>query len=45
MSVGSRARASRRWSTAWALALALVLLIWTLMPLYNMVLVAVQQKE
>jgi multiple sugar transport system permease protein len=45
MSVGSHARLQRRLGNTWAFGLAIVLLIWTLMPLYNMVLVAVQQKE
>jgi multiple sugar transport system permease protein len=45
VSVGSQARLHRRFGNAGALLLGLVLLIWTLLPLYNMVLVAVQQKE
>ena len=45
MSAGSRARSSRRWGSVWAGVLSVVLLIWTLLPLYNMVLVALQQKE
>jgi multiple sugar transport system permease protein len=42
---GQRARLDRRLAEAAAVAFGLVLMIWTLMPLYNMVLVAVQQKE
>lgn len=38
-------RSRRRWDNAGALLLGAVLLIWTLTPLYNMVLVAVQEKE
>lgn len=45
MSVGSRARFDRRLADAGAVLLGIVLLIWTLLPLYNMVLVSVQQKE
>jgi multiple sugar transport system permease protein len=45
VSVAARARFERRLGDAGAMLLGLVLLIWTLLPLYNMVLVAVQQKE
>jgi len=45
VSAGSQARLNKRVGDAGAMLLAVVLLIWTLLPLYNMVLVAVQQKE
>ncbi len=44
MSAGSYARRQRWFGNAGATALGGVLLIWTLLPLYNMVLVAIQQK-
>jgi multiple sugar transport system permease protein len=45
MSVGSQARLSKRVSDAGAFLLGIVLLMWTILPLYNTALVAVQQKE
>ena len=39
------ALARRRSGSAWAMLIGVVLLIWTLAPLYNMVLVAVQDKD
>ncbi len=42
---GQLARRSRWLGEAGAMAFGVLLAIWTLMPLYNMVLVAVQQKE
>ncbi|MBV9782564.1 MAG: carbohydrate ABC transporter permease [Acidisphaera sp.] len=44
MTVGSR-RFNRQLGDAGAMLLGLLLLIWTLAPLYNMLLVAVQDKE
>ncbi len=41
--VSSRAR--RGWNEAGAILVGILILIWTLTPLYNMVLVAVQEKE
>jgi multiple sugar transport system permease protein len=35
----------RRAGSPWAIGLGVILLIWTLAPLYNMVLVAVQEKD
>ena len=45
MSTASHARMQRRLGATGVVLLSLVLLLWTLMPLYNMVLVALQQKE
>lgn len=45
MNPGGLARLNRRLSETGAIFVGLVLMIWTLLPLYNMVLVAVQQKE
>lgn len=45
MSIPGHARFRQRAGDAGAMLLGLVLLIWTLLPIYNMVLVAVQQKE
>lgn len=45
MSIPGHARFRRRAGDAGAMLLGIVLLIWTLLPIYNMVLVAVQQKE
>ena len=42
---GRQARRRTRLGEAGAMAFGVLLAIWTLMPLYNMVLVAVQQKE
>ena len=42
---GQLARRNRWLGEAGAIAFGVLLAIWTLMPLYNMVLVAVQQKE
>jgi multiple sugar transport system permease protein len=41
----ARHRLNRRLSEAGAVLFAVVLLIWTLTPLYNMVLISVQEKE
>jgi multiple sugar transport system permease protein len=45
VSIPGHARFQRRTGDAAAVLLGVVLLIWTLLPIYNMVLVAVQQKE
>ena len=45
MSIPGHARFRQRAGDAGAMLLGIVLLIWTLLPIYNMVLVAVQQKE
>ncbi len=45
MSIPGHARFRQRAGDAGAMLLGLVLLIWTLLPIYNMLLVAVQQKE
>ena len=41
---GRRARRLRRWKEAGALGVAVVLLIWTLVPVYNIVMVALESK-
>ncbi|MDQ2801836.1 MAG: carbohydrate ABC transporter permease [Pseudomonadota bacterium] len=43
--VGRRRRAGRLFDRGTALVIGVVLLIWTLLPIYNMVLVAVEPKE
>ena len=45
MSAGGQARARKRLSNVFAALLAVVLVIWTILPLYNMVRVALQEKE
>jgi multiple sugar transport system permease protein len=45
MSAGSRARADRRLVDAGVALISVVLILWTITPLYNMVRVALQQKE
>jgi multiple sugar transport system permease protein len=45
VSIPGHARFRQRAGDAGAMLLGLVLLIWTLLPIYNMILVAVQQKE
>jgi multiple sugar transport system permease protein len=45
VSIPGHARFRQRAGDAGAMLLGLVLLIWTLLPIYNMLLVAVQQKE
>ena len=45
MSAGGTARAWRRVGDACAAVFAVFLLIWTLLPLYNMIRVALQEKE
>ncbi|HUA55831.1 MAG TPA: carbohydrate ABC transporter permease [Candidatus Sulfotelmatobacter sp.] len=41
---GRRARQHRRWGEAGAVAVAAVLLIWTLVPIYNIFMVALESK-
>jgi multiple sugar transport system permease protein len=41
---GRRARRLRRWKEAGALGVAVVLLIWTLVPIYNIVMVSLESK-
>ena len=45
MSAGSQARARRRFVDACAAVFGVFLIIWTILPLYNMVRVALQEKE
>jgi multiple sugar transport system permease protein len=41
---GRRARRLRRWKEAGAMGLAVLLLIWTLIPIYNIVMVSLESK-
>jgi multiple sugar transport system permease protein len=45
VSAGARARAQRRLGDAGVALLSAVLIVWTIVPLYNMVRVALQEKE
>lgn len=45
MSAGSRARSDRRIVDAGVAMLSVVLIVWTIVPLYNMVRVSLQEKE
>ena len=45
MSVATRARFDRRIADAGVALLSAVLIVWTIVPLYNMVRVALQEKE
>jgi multiple sugar transport system permease protein len=41
---GRRARRTRRWKEAGAVVIAVLLLIWTLVPIYNIVMVSLESK-
>ena len=41
---GRRARTMRRWKEAGALSIAVLLLVWTLIPIYNIFMVALESK-
>lgn len=43
--VGARANNWRRWTDAWVGILGVFLIVWSLLPLYNMIRVALQEKE
>lgn len=45
MNAGGRARLDRRLTDAWVALVGAVLIVWTTVPLYNMVRVSLQEKE
>lgn len=45
MTAGDRANVWRKWVSVWVTLLGIFLVVWSLLPLYNMVRVALQEKE